>query len=109
MGIVEIQEKVGVLLGGGGFGPVGPNVVLGPTKNQATRVAICRDVTKDARGFALNPTGEAYSCTPPDLLAEFEAASRRGAMTANYRHASHTHTHTHTHTHITAAEYSLPT
>ena len=91
MGIVEIQEEVGILLGAGGFGPVRPNIVLGPTKKQATMVAICRDVTKDARGFALNRTGEAYSCTPPDLLAEFEAASRRGAMTANSRHAAHTH------------------
>ena len=37
-----------------------------------------------SRGFAPDHAGEAYSA-PPDSLAEFAAASRRGAMIENYR------------------------
>jgi len=67
--IVEIQEKVGVLLGGGGFGAVGPSIVFGPIKRTKI-VVICRNVFCAQNllkmllrqgAFALNPTGEVYS------------------------------------------------
>ena len=86
VGIVEIQEKVGWWR----WKPVGPNIAFGLTKRTKI-VATCRDVSGaqttlkmlSRLGLCPEPPWESLQ-RPPDLLAEFEEASRRRAMIANY-------------------------